>query len=283
MFPIKRKTQLSEDVFDFDIEAPRIARKRQAGQFVIVRVAEGCERIPLTIAGADEEKGTIRLVVQRVGTSTHKLCALNEGDALRDVVGPLGRPTHIEHWGHCVCVGGGVGIAPILPITQAAKEAGNRLTAILGARNKSLLFMIDEMSALCDRTIITTDDGTAGKKGLVTDRLRELIDAGEEINMVIAIGPTIMMKFVAQLTKEFNIPTLVSLNPIMIDGTGMCGGCRVNVGGEVKFVCVDGPEFDGHLVDFDNMMQRLNAFKDIQEEKHHCHIDKLVELKEKEL
>lgn len=277
MFPIKRKTQLSDDVFDFDIEAPRIARKRRAGQFVIVRVGEGCERIPLTIAGADLERGTIRLVVQRVGTSTYKLCALNEGDAIHDVVGPLGKPTHIENWGHCVCIGGGVGIAPVFPIAQAAKEAGNRLTAILGARNESLLILVDEMSELCDRTLITTDDGTAGTKGLVTDRLRELIEAGEEINMVIAIGPTIMMKFVAQLTQEFDIPTLVSLNPIMIDGTGMCGGCRVQVGDETKFTCVDGPEFDGHAVDFEDLMKRQQMFRDQEQAslKHyleHCRL-----------
>jgi ferredoxin--NADP+ reductase len=260
MFPVRRKTQLSEDVFDFDLEAPRIARKRQPGQFVIIRVAEGCERIPLTIADADPERGTIRLVVQRVGTSTRKLCDLSEGEAIRDVVGPLGKPTHIVNWGHCVSIGGGVGIAPIYPITRAAKEAGNRITSILGARTQDLLILVDQMAELSDEVIVITDDGSSGKQGLVTDALRELVERGEKIDMVLCIGPTIMMKFVALLTKQLNLPTLVSLNPIMIDGTGMCGGCRVQVGGETKFTCVDGPEFDGHLVDFDDLMKRQRMY-----------------------
>ena len=271
---IQEKEFLSPQVFRMKIEAPEIAKKRKAGQFVILRTCESGERIPLTIADADPDEGWIELVVQIVGKTTKSLSELGPGESLCDLAGPLGRPTHIEKYGTVVMVGGGIGIAPAHPIAQAMKTAGNTVISILGGRSKELVIMEKKMRAASDEVIITTDDGSYGVKGLVTDAIQKLIDEGKKINLVIAIGPPIMMKFVSLLTKKYNIPTQVSLNTVMVDGTGMCGGCRVSVGGKSKFVCVDGPEFDGHLVDFDEMMLRLNMYKDQEKEcyDHACKI-----------
>jgi len=267
MNKILAKRQLSDNVFGMTLEAPLIARERKAGQFIILMVDEEAgERIPLTIADADPERGTISIIFQTVGATTMKLSRLSPGDSLPAVLGPLGRPTEIRGEnggkpGRVVCVGGGIGVAPMHPIAQALKAAGNRVTIIMGARNKSLFVMEDEMRAIAgDDLILVTDDGSSGRKGLVTEPLKELCEAGA-VDEVIAIGPPIMMKFCALTTKPYGVKTTVSLNTIMIDGTGMCGGCRVSVGGETKFVCVDGPEFDGHLVDWDNMLKRMGAFK----------------------
>jgi NAD(P)H-flavin reductase len=261
MNKILEKEFISPQVFRMAVEAPDIARKRKAGQFIMLRTCDAGERIPLTIADADAEKGTIELIVQVVGKSTLELSKLEAGDDLCDFVGPLGRPTHIELFGNVVVVGGGVGIAPSHPIAQAMKAAGNHVISILGGRSKDLVIMEDKMTACSDRVMITTDDGSYGEKGLVTDALQKLIDEGLKIDMVVAVGPPIMMKFVALLTKKYDIPTLVSLNTIMVDGTGMCGACRVTVGDGTKFVCVDGPEFDGHKVDFDEMMKRQRMYE----------------------
>lgn len=263
MNKIVRKTDFSELVVRFDIEAPRIAKARKAGHFVMVRVAEHGERIPLTIAEADPEKGTITLVVQRVGGSSRKLCDLKEGDYIQDVVGPLGKATHIEKFGTVICAGGGVGVAPLLPIVQAMKKAGNRVITVLAARTKELIILEEEMRASSDEVILMTDDGSSGKKGLVTNGIEEVIQR-EKVDLCVTIGPAIMMKFVSELTKKYNVSTVASLNTIMVDGTGMCGACRVSVGGKTKFVCVDGPEFDAHQVDFNEMIQRLGAYKDIE-------------------
>ena len=260
MNKIISKKQFSEKVFQFEVEAPRIAKARKAGHFVIIRVGEKGERVPLTIAGSDVQKGTITLVVQKVGTSTTRLCSLNEGDYITDVVGPLGKATHIENFGTVVCAGGGVGVAPMLPIIQALKEAGNRVISVLAGRSKDLIILEDEVRKSSDEVIIMTDDGSYGKKGVVTVGIEEVIQR-EKVNKVFAIGPAIMMKFCCLLTKKYEIPTDVSLNTIMVDGTGMCGACRITVGGKTRFVCVDGPEFDGHLVDFDEMLRRSGAFK----------------------
>ena len=260
MFKIVKKVQFSEKVFRLDVEAPLIAKARKAGHFVIVRVDEKGERVPLTIAGSDKEKGTITLVIQTVGASTTQLCALSEGDYIADVVGPLGRATHIENYGTVLCAGGGVGTAPMLPIIQALKAAGNRVVSVIAGRSKELIILEDEVRAASDEVIIMTDDGSYGKQGVVTVGMEEVIQR-EKVDKCFAIGPAIMMKFCCLLTKKYDIPTDVSLNTIMVDGTGMCGACRVSVGGKTKFVCVDGPEFDGHQVDFDEMMRRSGAFK----------------------
>ena len=260
MNKIVKKIQFSEKVFRLDVEAPLIAKARKAGHFVIVRVDEKGERVPLTIAGSDVEKGTITLVIQTVGASTTQLCALNEGDCIADVVGPLGRATHIENYGTVLCAGGGVGTAPMLPIIQALKAAGNRVVSVIAGRSKELIILEDEVRASSDDVIIMTDDGSYGKQGVVTVGMEEVIRR-EKVDKCFAIGPAIMMKFCCLLTKKYDIPTDVSLNTIMVDGTGMCGACRVSVGGKTKFVCVDGPEFDGHQVDFDEMMRRGGAFK----------------------
>ena len=260
MNKIVKKIQFSEKVFRLDVEAPLIAKARKAGHFVIVRVDEKGERVPLTIAGSDVEKGTITLVVQTVGASTTQLCALNEGDCVADVVGPLGRATHIENYGTVLCAGGGVGVAPMLPIIQALKAAGNRVLSVLAGRSKDLIILEDKVRESSDEVIIMTDDGSYGNKGVVTVGMEEVIQR-EKVNKCFAIGPAIMMKFCCLLTKKYEIPTDVSLNTIMVDGTGMCGACRVSVGGKMKFVCVDGPEFDGHQVDFNEMLQRGGAFK----------------------
>ncbi len=264
------KKQLSENVFRMEVEAPLIAQERKPGQFIILMVDDKLgERIPLTIADADADKGTITLIFQTVGATTLKLSKLNEGDFLPAVLGPLGRPTDIrglngEKPGHVVCVGGGIGVAPMHPIAQALKAAGNKVTIIMGARNVGLFVMKEEMEKIAgENLILMTDDGSSGRKGLVTDPLKELCAAGA-VDEVIAIGPPVMMKFCALATKPFGVKTVASLNTIMIDGTGMCGGCRVSVGGETKFVCVDGPEFDAHLVDWDLMLKRMSAFKPLE-------------------
>ncbi len=260
MYRIVSKEQFSEKVFRLRVEAPLIAKAYRAGNFVIIRVGEKGERIPLTIAHADTEKGLITLVIQKVGLSSSRLCDLNEGDYITDVVGPLGQATHIENFGTVVCAGGGVGVAPMLPIAAALKKAGNRVISVLAGRSKDLIILEKEVREVSDEVIIMTDDGSYGDKGLVTEGIERVIKR-EKVDHCVAIGPAIMMKFVCKLTKQYEIPTVVSLNTIMVDGTGMCGACRVTVGGKTKFVCVDGPEFDGHQVDFDGMMQRLGSFK----------------------
>ncbi len=280
MAKIVYKEQLSDSVFKMIVEAPLIAEERKPGQFIILQVNEDYgERIPLTIADADKEKGTITLIFQVVGLTTTELSLLKEGDDIPVLVGPLGKPTHIEKFGTVVCVGGGIGVAPLHPIAQGLKEAGNKVIIIIGARNKDLLIMEEEMRKIADELIICTDDGSYGRKALVTEPLKEICERNPKPDMAIAIGPPIMMKFCAETTRPYGVFTQVSLNTIMVDGTGMCGGCRVSVGGQTKFVCVDGPEFDGHLVDFDNMMIRLNSFKEIEEEKHKCFLDKLADEK----
>lgn len=269
-YKIVEREQWSEKVFMMKVIAPDIAKHRKAGNFIIFRLNEIGERIPLTIADADIEEGTITIVTQNIGYSTAKLMELQVGDEIMDVIGPLGQPTHIEkHDGIVLCVGGGVGIAPLHPIAQAHHNNGNRVISILGARDKSLIIMEDMMKKISEETLICTDNGSYGEKGLVTDMIKRVYDKGEKISEVIAIGPAIMMKFVAKLTKEYNLPTTVSLNPIMIDGTGMCGCCRVLVGTETKFACVEGPEFDGHLVDFDLLMKRQAMYK---REEHECNL-----------
>ena len=273
---ILKKQQLSENVYRMTLSQPLVARARKAGQFVILRVeSEWGERIPLTIADADAEAGTIDIVFQTVGVTTKRLSLLKVGDTLADLVGPLGRPTAITdystptHRGHVVIVGGGIGAAPAHPIAQAFKAAGNDVTVILGARTKELVVMEAEMRRVTDAVIVVTDDGSYGRKGLVTDPLKELCAAEAKPDEVVVIGPPVMMKFAALATKPFGVNTIASLNAVMVDGTGMCGGCRVSVGGETKFVCVDGPEFDAHQVDFDGFMLRLGAFKS-EESAHRC-------------
>lgn len=265
MNKIIRKEQFSENVFLFEVEAPLIAKSRKAGNFVIVRIGENGERMPLTIADADTEKGTITMVVQKVGLSSIKMCNLNVGDYITDVVGPLGNPTDIKKFGTVICAGGGVGVAPMLPIIKALKAAGNRVLSVIAGRNKDLIILENEVRENSDETIIMTDDGSYGEKGVVTIGIEKLINQ-EHIDKVFAIGPPIMMKFCCLLTKKYNIPTDVSLNTIMVDGTGMCGACRLTIGGKTKFVCIDGPEFDGALVDWDEMFKRMGTFKRVEKE-----------------
>ena len=278
---IVEKKQLSELVYMMKIEAPLVAESRKAGQFVILQVdPDWGERIPLTIADADPVAGTVTIAFQPVGYSTKLLATKNVGDYLPAFLGPLGNPSEIEKFGHVVCVGGGFGTAPLYPIVKALKEAGNKVTVILGYRNKSLIIMEDEMKAIADEVVVMTDDGSYGRQGVVTIPLKEMCESATPPDRVIAIGPPIMMKFCAETTRPFGIKTIVSLNTIMIDGTGMCGGCRAVVGGETKFVCVDGPEFDAHLVDFDNMMKRLKAFVPQEKsvlEKHVCNLQKAAD------
>lgn len=259
MFKILEKEYFSPKVVRLEVEAPLIARSRRAGHFVIVRCGDKGERIPLTIADSDVERGIITLVVQAVGESTTAICALEPGDCLTDVVGPLGQATHIARFGTVVCCGGGVGVAPLLPIIKAMKEAGNRVVSVLAARTKDLIILEDQVREYSDELIIMTDDGSYGQKGLVTQGVEQVI-LREHVDMAVTIGPAIMMKFVSLLTKKYNVPTMCSLNTIMVDGTGMCGACRVTVGGKTRFVCVDGPEFDAHQVDFDEMMMRLRSY-----------------------
>jgi len=257
---IIKKELLSENVVKLEVEAPLIAKSRKAGHFVIVKTGQYGERIPLTIAAANTQSGTITLVIQKIGVSTGKICALNEGECFTDLVGPLGKATHIENFGTVVCACGGVGAAPMLPIAEAMKKAGNRVITVLAARTKELIILEKELRAFSDEIIITTDDGSYGQKGLVTNGVEQIINR-EPVNLCVTIGPAIMMKFVSLLTKKHEVPTVASLNTIMVDGTGMCGACRVTVGGKTRFVCVDGPEFDAHQVDFDEMIMRLNAYK----------------------
>ena len=265
MNKIVEKELFSENVCKFVVEAPEIAVARKPGNFIILRLEEKGERIPLTIASSDTEKGTITLVVQRVGVTTAKMLAMNVGDNILDIAGPLGKPTHIEKKGTVLCAGGGVGVAPLLPIVEGFKKAGNRVITILAARSKDLIILEDEMRQFSDEVIIMTDDGSYGKKGLVTEGMEEVINR-EQVDLSVVIGPAIMMKFAALTTKKYNIKTYASLNTIMVDGTGMCGACRVTVGGKTRFVCIDGPEFDAHEVDFDEMIQRLGAFREQEKE-----------------
>jgi ferredoxin--NADP+ reductase len=284
MNTILKKSQLSDDVFQLCVHAPLIAEERKPGQFVIVQIdSDFGERIPLTIADADAKEGSISLIFQVVGKTTMRLAALKEGEVIENILGPLGRPTHIEKLGTVVCVGGGIGVAPLHPIAQGFKQAGNKVIIIIGARNQKLLILENEMRAIADELIICTDNGSYGRKGLVTEPLKELCQQEPKPNFVVAIGPPIMMKFCSETTRPFAVPTFVSLNTIMVDGTGMCGGCRVTVGDETKFVCVDGPEFDGHKVDFDNMMKRLRAYKSLEDRARHiCNLDKQIAAKQNE-
>jgi ferredoxin--NADP+ reductase len=273
---ILKKERLSDAVWRFRLDAPRIARKRKAGQFVILRPLEGSERIPLTIAGADAAGGWIDIIFQAVGLTTMELRDLGEGEEVCGLAGPLGRPTHIENVGRALCIGGGVGAAPLYPIIGALHAAGNDVTAIVGARSKELVILENEIKASCSRLLIATDDGSYGAKGFVSDVFKGLIDAGEKFDVAFVIGPAIMMKVTSALTVAAGIKTYVSLNPIMIDGTGMCGGCRVTVGGKTKFACVDGPEFDASQIAWDEMAARLNAYKPFEararEAYHQCKV-----------
>lgn len=268
------KEQLSEEVYRFKIEAPLIAEGRKPGQFVMVQTHDDGERIPLTIADANSRDGSITIVFQAVGHSTHHLADMKEGDSIAHLVGPLGRPTHIEKFGTVVCIGGGIGIAPLHPIAQAMKQADNRVILILGARTKNLLIMEEEMRQIGDEVIVCTDDGSYGRKSLVTEPLKEICERPQKPDLAVAIGPAVMMKFCAKTVRPYDVPIMVSLNTIMIDGTGMCGGCRVTVGGKTKFVCVDGPEFDGHAVDFEGMLRRMSAYKQQEQRDHEqCHLE----------
>lgn len=281
-FTILEKEMLSPGVKRYVVSVGPIARKRQAGQFVIIRVHEEGERIPLTIVDANPKRETVTLVVQEVGRTTKEMGLLRVGDNLMDVVGPLGNPTPIEYFGHVVCIGGGVGTAVVYPIAKALKEAGNHVTCIIGARTQDLIILEEELTAICDDVITSTDDGSYGIHGLVTDVLQKLINDGQSINVVYAVGPLPMMAAVSDLTKPYGIRTFVSLNPIMVDGTGMCGGCRVRVGGKTKFACVDGPEFDGHQVDFRELHRRQKMYIPQEreslkkfEEEHTCRLETL--------
>ncbi len=272
---VLRKELLSEGVYRFDVDAPRLAKKTQPGQFIVLRVNEEGERIPLTVADFDREKGVITIIFQVVGASTELLASLEEGDEILDFVGPLGKKSEIEPGlGTVVCIGGGIGVAPVYPIARGMKEAGNKVISIIGARSKDILILEKEMRAASDETIVTTDDGSYGVKGFVTTALAQLVERGEKIDLVYAIGPVVMMKSVADATRPLGLKTIVSLNPIMVDGTGMCGGCRVQVGDETKFACVDGPEFDAHLVDFAGLRERQAMYRDQEAEgkDHICRI-----------
>lgn len=260
MNKIVSKTRFSEKVYQLVVEAPLIARARRAGHFVIIRIDELGERIPLTIADSDPDRGTITLVCQKIGVTSSKLCRLEPGDMIHDVVGPLGRATNIRKFGTVVCAGGGVGVAPMLPIMKAMREAGNRVISVLGGRTRELIILEEQVRENSDEVVIMTDDGSYGTKGLITNGIESIINR-EQVDLCVTIGPAIMMKFVSLLTRKYNIPTIASLNTIMVDGTGMCGACRVTVDGQVKFVCVDGPEFDAHKVNFDEMIMRLGAYR----------------------
>ncbi len=276
MSTILKKEQLAPQVVRFRISAPRIAKKRKAGQFIILRGTEDGERIPLTIANADPEEGWIEIIFQIVGVGTTLLAQLNEGDTVTDLVGPLGKPTHIENFGRCICIGGGVGIAPLYPIVCALKGAGNDVTTIIGARSKDILILEEEMRAGSDSLHVATDDGSYGFHGFVSDVFNQLIEEGNRYDLAVVIGPAVMMKVTTALTVKQGIKTFASLNPIMIDGTGMCGGCRVSVHGETKFACVDGPEFDASGIDWDLLIKRLNSYREFEEkskEKHLCKLE----------
>jgi len=262
LYKILFKQDLTFNTHLFKVAAPNVAKKAQPGQFVVVRIDERGERIPLTIADWDEDEGSVTIVFMEVGTTTARLALLEAGDSIADFVGPLGLPAHIENFGTVVCVAGGVGAAPIAPIARALKKEGNKIFSILGARSKDLLFWEDELRSVSDQLIVTTDDGSYGRKGVVTEPLKELLESGDKVDRVIAIGPSIMMKFCAKTTEPFGVKTIVSLNPIMVDGTGMCGCCRVSVGGVTKFTCVDGPDFDEHQVDWDLLFARQRIYLD---------------------
>ena len=275
MYRILKKQELSPGILEYDIEAPRVAKKALPGQFIVLRVNEEGERVPLTIADFDREEGIVTILFQVVGASTELLASLQEGDSILDFVGPLGQPSELSnHMGTVVFVGGGIGVAPVYPIARAAHELGNKVISILGAKTKDILIFEERMRAISDEVLITTDDGSYGIKGFVTNAIEELIKRGEKIDQVTAIGPGVMMKSVAEATRPYAIKTIVSLNPIMVDGTGMCGGCRVQVGEETKFACVDGPEFDGHLVDFQGLMARGRMYRtqEAKEKDHICNI-----------
>ncbi|HLV30852.1 MAG TPA: sulfide/dihydroorotate dehydrogenase-like FAD/NAD-binding protein [Chitinispirillaceae bacterium] len=275
MAKIIRKEKLSELVWRFRLDAPRIARKRKAGQFIILRPSNDTERIPLTIANADEAQGWIEIIFQVVGRTTLILSELSEGESVQDLAGPLGKPTHVENFGKCLCIGGGVGVAPLYPIVCALKNAGNEITTIIGSRTKDLLILHDEMQEKSDRVLVTTDDGSMGSKGFVSDVFDDLQNRGERFNIAFVIGPVIMMKVTTALTVKAGIKTYASLNPIMIDGTGMCGGCRVTVGGKTRFACVDGPEFDASGIDWDEMIKRLNSYRAFESKAQQSHVCKM--------
>jgi NAD(P)H-flavin reductase len=276
MFRVVSNEEIAPQLHRMVIEAPRVAKARQPGQFVIVRVCEGCERIPLTIADDDPEAGTITLIIQAVGRSTKQICAVQAGDSLRDVAGPLGMPTEIEDFGRVVCVGGGAGTAVLYPLAKGLALAGNELTSIIGGRSEGYVILEDELAAISKHLYVTTEDGSRGEKGFVTLPLKRILDDPEtKPAAVYAVGPVLMMKAIAELTRPYGVKTIVSLNPIMVDGTGMCGGCRVTVGDEIKFACVDGPEFDGHDVDFDELFERQKTYLELDD--HGCRLDKQVE------
>lgn len=279
MYKIIKKKELNPTVTLMEIDAPLVAKKAEPGQFIILRVDDEGERIPLTVADFDREAGTVTIIFQIVGSTTEKLNHLNEGDEIKDFVGPLGVPTHTEGFKKVAVVGGGVGCAIAYPVAKKLHNSGCEVHSVVGFRNKDLLILEDEFKAVSDKYIVMTDDGSKGEKGLVTDALKKLIESGEKYDEVIAIGPLVMMKFVCRLTKEYDIKTMVSMNPIMIDGTGMCGGCRLTVGGETKFACVDGPDFDGHLVDFDEAIERSNMYKDFERQRYDetCNLFKNME------
>ena len=278
MFKIIAKNKIAPDIFRLEISAPLVAKKFKAGQFIVIRPLETSERVPLTIMKTDREAGTITLIVKAIGLSTRQLCGLNEGDEVADLLGPLGKASEIEKFGTVVIVGGGVGTAVAFAVAQALKEAGNKIITISGARDKSFVILEDDLREISDEVIMATDDGSYGVKGFVTDHLRGLYERGEKIDRVIAAGPLIMMRFISDITREYETPTIVSLNPIMVDGIGMCGGCRALVGGKIVFVCVDGPEFDAHQVDFDSLMRRNNAYREIEQEKeHNCRLEAQIE------
>lgn len=276
MTKILKKERLSEQVFRYRLDAPRIAKRRKAGQFIILRPNQMSERIPLTIANSDPDEGWIEIIFQVVGRTTMILGALEAGDTILDLAGPLGRPTHIENFGKCVCIGGGVGVAPLYPIIKSLKDAGNEIVSIIGARNKDLLILEKEIKVQSDRLFVTTDDGSSGRKGFVSDVFKGLIEAGEKFDVAFVIGPVMMMKVTSSLTVAAGIKTFSSLNPIMIDGTGMCGGCRVTVFNQTKFACVDGPEFDAAGIDWDELIKRLGSYRMFEaeaREKHQCKIE----------
>ncbi len=278
MFEIKAKTKIAPDIYRLEIEAPLIAKKFKAGQFIVLRPLETSERVPLTIMKTDRQAGTITLIVKAIGLSTRQLCALEKGQEVADLLGPLGKPSDIENYGTVVIVGGGVGTAVAFAVAQSLKEAGNRIITISGARDESFVILEDDLREISDELVMATDDGSYGVKGFVTEHLRSLYERGEKIDRVIAAGPLPMMRFISDITREYNTPTVVSLNPIMVDGIGMCGGCRALVGGKIVFVCVDGPEFDAHQVDFDSLMRRNNAYRGIELEKEHaCKLEAEIE------
>jgi len=278
MFKITSKSKIAPDIFRLEIEAPLVANKFQAGQFIVLRPLETSERVPLTVMKADKAAGTITLIIKAIGLSTRQLCSLNEGDCVADLLGPLGKPSEIDKFGTVVVVGGGVGTAVAFAVAQALKEAGNRIITLSGARDKSFVILEDDLREISDELVMATDDGSYGVHGFVTEELKALYQKGVKIDRVIAAGPLPMMRLVANITREHATPTIVSLNPIMVDGIGMCGGCRALVGGKIVFVCVDGPEFDAHQVDFDSLMRRNNAYRDIEQEKEHtCKLEAEIE------